>query len=160
MPNLTNNLKLNTWLENEAVDFEQVNENFRKIDATVSCIESGTITSSYTGGTTNVANWRYKKYTDGTVEMSAKIEFTNLKCNGGSEVPYYSGISTLYFPFQLSQVYDVQMHLASNTIGWVSDITGHSVLDRVAFRVMAMHYESDYEYKQVFIRVKGVISNG
>ena len=58
-----------------------------------------------------------------------------------------------------SEVYDVQMHLASNTIGWVSDITGKSVLDSVMFRVMAMEYEDDYIYKQVYITVKGVIDN-
>ena len=51
------------------------------------------------------------------------------------------------------------MHLASNTIGWVSDITGKSVLDSVMFRVMAMEYEDDYIYKQVYITVKGVIDN-
>ena len=50
-------------------------------------------------------------------------------------------------------------HLASNTIGWVSDITGKSVLDSVMFRVMAMEYEDDYIYKQVYITVKGVIDN-
>ena len=158
MPNQTRNLKLNTWLENETVDFEQINDNFRKIDGLVSCVESGTIESSYSGGSSAMATWRYKKYSDGTVEMSTKINFTNLKCNGGSSAPYYSGTSTLFFPFQLNQVYDVQMHLASNTIGWVSDITGQAVLDKVIFRVMGMEFENDYIYKQVFIQVKGVIS--
>lgn len=91
--------------------------------------------------------------------MSTKLEFTNIKCNGGSKAPYYSGPSTVQFPFSMSEVYDVQMHLASNTIGWVSDITGKSVLDSVMFRVMAMEYEDDYIYKQVYITVKGVIDN-
>ena len=91
--------------------------------------------------------------------MSTKLEFTNIKCNGGSKAPYYSGSSTVQFPFSMSEVYDVQMHLASNTIGWVSDITGKSVLDIVMFRVMAMEYEDDYIYKQVYITVKGVIDN-
>ena len=59
------------------------------------------------------------------------------------------------FPFQLTAVYDVQMHLASNTIGWVSDITGKSVIDHVMFRVMSTAYESTNIYKQVFINVKG-----
>ena len=90
--------------------------------------------------------------------MSTKMEFTNIKCNGGSSAPYYSGTLSLYFPFTLSQVYDVQMHLASNTIGWVSDITGQSVLDKVMFRLLNMEYESDYKYKQVFINVKGVLA--
>lgn len=157
MPNQTTNLNLNTWLENEMVDFEEINENFEKIDKLVSCVESGTKTSNYTGGSDSVAKWRYKKYSDGTIEMSAKLGFTNLKCNGGTRSPYYSGTSNVYFPFTLKEVYDVQMHLASNTIGWVSDITGKSVLDMVMFRVMATESESTEKYKQIFIQVKGVM---
>lgn len=158
MPNTTSKLSLNTWLENDVVDFEKVNENFEKLDNMVMCIESGTKTANFSGGTTSVATWRYRKYSDGTVEMSAKLEFTNLKCNGGSSSPYYSGDSKVYFPFSFSSVYDVQMHLASNTIGWVSDITGKSVLDYVMFRVMGTAYESENVYKQVFITVKGVLA--
>lgn len=157
MPNKTTNLDLNTWLENEVVDFSEINANFEKIDSLVSCVESGIKTSNYTGGSDSVAKWRYKKYSDGTVEMSAKLGFTNLKCNGGSKSPYYSGTSNVYFPFTLTEVYDVQMHLASNTIGWVSDITGQTVKDMVMFRVMATESESTEKYKQIFIQVKGVI---
>ena len=159
MSNVTKKLGLNIWLENDIVDFEQINENFQKIDDCVICTESGIKTASYSGGVSGTANWRYKKYSDGTIEMSTKLEFTNIKCNGGSKAPYYSGSSTVQFPFSMSEVYDVQMHLASNTIGWVSDITGKSVLDSVMFRVMAMEYEDDYIYKQVYITVKGVIDN-
>lgn len=155
--NKTSKLNLNIWLENEVVDFEEINENFNKIDALTVVTESGTKTSSYTGGSDTVAKWRYKKYSDGTIEMSAKMEFVNIKCNGGDKSPYYSGSSKVYFPFELSEVYDVQMHLASNTIGWVSDITGKSVLDYVMFRVMSTAYESTTTYKQIFINVKGVL---
>jgi len=157
MPNKTTNLGLNTWLEDEVVDFSEINDNFTKVDSLVSCIESGTTTSNYTGGSDSVANWRYKKYTDGTIEMSTVIYFTNLKCNGGAEAPYYSGSSKIYFPFTLSSVYNVQMHLASNTFGWVSNITGKTVSDYVMFRLMSLEYESTEEYKQVFINVKGVV---
>ena len=158
MPNTTSKLSLNTWLENDVVDFEKVNENFEKLDNMVMCIESGTKTANFSGGTTSAATWQYKKFSDRTVEMSAKLEFTNLKCNGGSGSPYYSGDSKVYFPFSFSSVYDVQMHLASNTIGWVSDITGKSVLDYVMFRVMGTEYESENVYKQVFITVRGVLA--
>lgn len=158
MPNTTSNLGFNVFLENDVVDFDDINANFEKLDGMILCTESGTKTANYTGGTNSVATWRYKKFSDGTIEMSAKMEFGNLKCNGGASSPYYSGTSTVYFPFALSQVYDVQMHLASNTIGWVSDITGKSVLDYVMFRVMGTAYESDYEYKQIFINVKGVLA--
>lgn len=157
MPNQTKNLSLNTWLENEVVDFSEINDNFTKIDNLVSCVESGIKTSNYTGGADSAAKWRYKKYSDGTVEMSTKLGFTNLKCNNGTASPYYSGLSTLYFPFNFKEVYNVQMYLASNTIGWVSNITGKSVLDSVMFRVMATELETSETYKQIFINVKGVI---
>lgn len=160
MPNTTTNLGLNVWLENDVVNFEDFNENFEKIDDLIMCIESGTITSGYSGGVSGNATWRYKKYSDGTVEMSTKLEFTNVKCDGGSAAPYYSGTSVVNFPFSMSSVYDVQMHLASNTIGWISDVTERSVLNNVSFRVMGMEYEDTYIYKQVYINVKGVISNG
>lgn len=158
MANQTTKLGLNTFLENEAVDWELINENFTKLEAMNLCIESGTKTASYTGGVTSTATWRYRKYADGTIDMSTKLEFDNLKCNGGPSSPHYSGTSQVYFPFSLSQVYDVQMHLASNTIGWVSDITGKSVLDYVMFRVMSTANESTNIYKQIFITVKGVVS--
>lgn len=158
MATKTPKLGLNIWLENDPVNFEEVNENFKKIDDMVMCIESGEVSSSYSGGVSGSTTWKYKKYSDGTIDMSTKMEFTNIKCNGGSSAPYYSGTLSLYFPFTLSQVYDVQMHLASNTIGWVSDITGQSVLDKVMFRLLNMEYESDYKYKQVFINVKGVLA--
>lgn len=158
MATKTPKLGLNIWLENDPVNFEEVNENFKKIDDMVMCIESGEVSSSYSGGVSGSTTWKYKKYSDGTIDMSTKMEFTNIKCNGGSSAPYYSGTLSLYLPFTLSQVYDVQMHLASNTIGWVSDITGQSVLDKVVFRLLAMENESDYKYKQVFINVKGVLA--
>lgn len=157
MPNLTKNLGLNTWLENEVVNFEEINSNFEKIDGLVTCVKSDTVTSAYSGGVSGNATWRYKKYSDNTIEMSTKLEFMNIKCNGGSKAPYHSGDLKVYFPFNLSEVYNVQMHLASNTIGWVSDITGKSVLDYVIFRVMSMEYESTEIYKQIFINVKGVM---
>lgn len=157
MPNLTPNLKLNTWLENDVVDFEEINENFQIIDGLVRVTESGTKAANYTAGSSGTTTWRYKKYSDGTIDMSAKLEFANLKCNTGTESPYYSGTSTVMFPFTLSSVYDVQMHLASNTVGWVSDIMGHAVNDKVLFRVMSVTNETNDVYKQVFINVKGVL---
>lgn len=158
MPNITNNLGLNVFLENEPVNFEEINANFEKIDALPICIESGTKTASYTGGSDSVATWRYRKYSDGTVEMSARLGYTNIKCNAGSTAPYYSGASTVKFPLAMSSVYDVQMHLASNTVGWVCDISNRTVLDQVVFRLASVWPETDELYKQVFINVKGVLA--
>lgn len=155
MPNQTSKMQFNTFLENDVVDWELINQNFEKLDNVVLCIESGEKTAAYSGGVTGNATWRYKMYSDGSIDLYTKMEFDNLKCNGGAKAPYYSGTSKVMFPFTLTAVYDVQMHLASNTIGWVSDITDKSVIDYVMFRVMGMDYENDYEYKQVFINVKG-----
>lgn len=155
MPNQTAEMQFNTFLENDVIDWELINQNFEKLDNVVLCIESGEKTAAYSGGSSGNATWRYKKYSDGSIELYAKMEFDNIKCNGGSSSPYYSGTSKVMFPFQLTAVYDVQMHMASNTIGWVSDITGKSVIDYVMFRVMSTAYESTNIYKQVFINVKG-----
>ena len=157
MPISTSHLNLNTWLESEVVDFEEINDNFKKIDALVSCTESGKKTANYTGGSDSVATWYYKKYTDKSIEMWAKLNFTNLKCDGGTKSPYYSVDSKVFFPFVLSDVIDVQMHLASNTIGWISDITERSVLDYVRFKVMATEKEVTTLYKRIYISVKGVL---
>lgn len=156
--NQTKNLKLNTWLENEPVDFEEINDNFEKIDKLPFVIESGSKIGSYTGGSNSSNIWRYKKYSDGTIEMSTKLEYNNLKCNNGTEAPYYSSDSKVTFPFALKEVYNVQMHLASNTIGWVADITNKTVLDSVTFKVATVYKENDLVYKQVFLNVKGVLA--
>lgn len=158
MASKSEKMGFNIFLDTDVVDFELINENFNKLENAVICMESGTKTSSYTGGVSGSTTWRYKKFSDGTIEMSVKMEFEDLRCNIGQTSPYYSSDAKVYFPFNLSSVTDVQMHLASNTIGWVSDITGKGVLDHVLFRVMATAKENNYEYKQVFINVKGVLS--
>lgn len=158
MASKSEKMGFNIFLDTDVVDFELINENFNKLESAVICVESGTKTSAYTGGVSGSTTWRYKKFSDGTVEMSTKMEFEDLRCNIGQTSPYYSSDSKVYFPFNLSSVTDVQMHLASNTIGWVSDITGKGVFDHVLFRVMATAKENNYEYKQVFINVKGVLS--
>ena len=156
--NQTKNIKLNTWLENEPVNFEEINENFEKIDALPMCIESGIKLGTYTGGTQNSNSWRYRIYSDGTVDMSTKLIFDNLKCNNGSSAPYYSGDSKVTFPFNLKEIYDVQMHLSSSTIGWISDVSDKTALDSVTFRVATVYKEEDLVYKQVFVNVKGVLA--
>ena len=71
MSSITSNLGLTIWNESDPVNFEDINNNFEKIDRLVNCIESGIVTSTYTGGTNPTAEWRYKKYSDGTDDMSA-----------------------------------------------------------------------------------------
>lgn len=156
MAQQTDKLKFNTWFDTDYVNFEELNDNFKKLDSYPLCIESGTKNAYFTGGSDSSAKWYYKKYNDKTIEMSAKLNFTNIKCNRGEKAPYYSSDSKVEFPFEMSEVYNVQMHLASNTFGWVTNITGQSVLNSVSFRVMGMEYETTQEYKQVFVTVKGV----
>lgn len=161
MANRTENLGLNTWLESDIVNFEEVNENFEKLDTMTMIFETGTKSSYYSGGSSTTANWRYKKYSDGMIEMSTKLEFTNLKSDGGMVVPYYSGDVQVYFPFQLEELYDVQMHMSSSTVGWVSDATDRTVLDYLIFKIMSMSKEETTIFKQVFITVKGkLVDNG
>ena len=50
------------------------------------------------------------------------------------------------------------MHLSSNTMGWISDITGESILDCIMFRLLNTQKENENEYKQVFVSVKGVLA--
>ena len=64
MSDLTSNLAFNTFLENEVIDFEKINENFEKLDGYALCIESGEKTAIYSGGASGNATWRYKKYSD------------------------------------------------------------------------------------------------
>lgn len=156
MPNKTKNIGLTTWLESDVVDFEQVNDNFEKIDALVNCIEAGVIVGSYDdGGTVATTNWHYKKYSNGSVKMDAKLVFNNLICDTGDEIPYYSDSVTITYPFQFSSVYSVQMHAVSNGITWVADITGKTVVDSTTFRLVTRAKESGTVYKQVYITVKG-----
>ena len=142
MPNQTTNLKLNIWNETDVVNFEEINANFEKLDTMVMCIESGTKTAPYTGG-----------YGDSV----AKLTYSNLKCNGEtSQGIFYSGSSKVTFPFEFRDVFDLQMHMASNSNAWISDINNTSIYNDVTFRLLAMHKETDEIYRQVFINVKGV----
>lgn len=160
MPNQTKNLGLYTFLESDAVDFEQINENFEKIDKTVICFETGTKTASLSESSEGTIVWRYKKFTDGTIELTTKIESTSIKSDSGSAAPYSSGDVKMYFPFSLSEIYDVQTHLCSSNGGWISDVTERSVLEYLTLKVMSVTQESSATYKQIFVNVKGVLGNG
>ena len=168
MPNQTAKLKLNTFLENEAVNFEDLNENFEKIDGYVICTGSGTRSSAYTEGANSTATWHYKKYSDGTIDMSTKLEFTNLVCNrlpgSGSGSVYRSVTSTVNFPFGTYEIYDVQIHLVSDISSydnhaWVSNITDRNVTNALTFRLNSSTNEGSNRSinRQVYINIKGVL---
>lgn len=155
MPDLSANMKFNIFLENDVVDFEKINENFNKLDKLVLCTESGTKSASYSGAATGNASWYYRKFSDGTIEMYTKLELDNIKCGSGASSPYQSGTISVNFPFKLTAVNNVNMNMASNTVGWVSDTTGKGIVDLVRFNVRSTAYENSYIYKQVYINVKG-----
>ena len=50
MPDKTKNLGLTIWNDTDYVDFEEINDNFKKLDNSSICKESGIATASYTGG--------------------------------------------------------------------------------------------------------------
>ena len=158
MANKTDRCGFNVFLENDIVNFDEINYNFEKLDTMNLCVESGTASATYNGVTSGSIIWRYKKYADKTVELSAKLELGSIRCNGGSSAPYSSGEINVYFPFKLSNVYNIQMHMTSNTVGWVHDMTPKGVLDCVSFKAISMALESANVYKEISINVKGVLA--
>ena len=159
MASKTDKLKLNIWEETDVVNFEEINENFKKLDNMIMCVESGISQPTYYQGGygDSMAKWHYKKYSDGTLEMSAKLEYANLKCNEKTDQGVYrSSQSLVQFPFEFKEVYDAQMHLTSNTNGLISDNAGRSIYKDLTFRLIAMAEEKEETYKQVYINVKGV----
>lgn len=157
MSSRTTKLGLITWNDTDYVNFDDMNDNFNKIDSLVNCTKSEVKNASYTGGSQENAEWYCKTYTDGIMEVSAVLYFTNLKCNGGDEAPYYSGNVTVNLPVTFTHVYNLQLHLSSNTHGWISDITNDTITDKVEFIALNMIKETDAMYKQVFVTVKGRI---
>lgn len=155
MANQTTNVGFNVFLENDVVDFDEINYNFEKLDGMALCIESGTKTATYSGGISGNANWYYRKYSDGTVDLFVKMDSESLKCNTGTKIPYVSSAVTVNFPLQLTSILDVQMSVSSETFGWISNITAKNTLDSVKFQIAAPSTETTSVYRQVFINVKG-----
>lgn len=159
--NKTDKLRLNTWLESEPVDFEEINSNFEIIDNLILISESNTTTAAFTlGGSNTTATWRYKKYSDGTIDMCASIPYLDLRCSTGSASPYNSDISKISFPFSLKEINNIQMHLSSSNFAWIFDCTDDTVVDSISFKVMTFAAETAASYKKVFINVKGVLVDG
>lgn len=155
MSTLSTNMEFNLFLESDVVDFELLNANFEKLDKMVLCTESGEKTANYSGGTTGNTTWKYKKYSDGTIDLYTAMSLDNLKCSQGSQAPYYTSDCKVYFPFTITKIDNVQMHMSSETKGWVCNLTGKDVVDYILFNIMGMESENNYVFKKVFINVKG-----
>lgn len=155
MPNKTTKLGLNTFLESEVLNYEDVNYNFEKIDEYPICIESGKKSSTYSGAVSGNATWYYRKYSDGTIDLYTNIETTGLKCSSGASAPYHSNTTKILIPISLSTIYGTELSLTSEYLGWVADITGKNVNDYITFQVVGLKVESNNTYKRVYIHIKG-----
>lgn len=155
--NVTSNLGLHIWNEDEIVNFEEFNENFQKIDNLLVITEFGTKTANTTGGTDNIVTWYYRIFDNETVDMYAKLSYDSLKCGNGDAAPYLTDTLTVSFPFGLSEIRDVHMHMASSTKGWVFNTTESGVLDKLSFQVGSFTKETTNNHKDIFISLKGKV---
>lgn len=150
------NLGFNTFVENQIVDFDQVNENFKMIDKMCICTDSNQITAGNT-------SWYCREFADKTVDMTTKIEYADKRCTNGSKAPYYTSDVVVQLPFTLTKIHGIFFDLSlapksdGNYIyGWVQNVTPKTSLSSVTFRIMAMESETEYINKQVSIHVIGV----
>lgn len=155
MPNQTAKMQFNTFLENDVVDWELINQNFEKLDDTVLCIESGEKTAAYSGGSSGNAVWYYKIYSDGSLDMYTILDINNLRCSNGGKIPYYSDKVTVNFPFKLNNVNYMNIHVVSDDYVMVSNVTQKTSNDIIVFRLAAMESESNYKARQIYIEIKG-----
>lgn len=105
MPATTTNLGLIKPYESEYWDIDKFNENMDKIDALTHIVESGTATSdkyAINSVTTKsgTVTWRYKKYSDGTLEANSAWKISNLRCNDkqGEDGTWRSGFVHVNYP--------------------------------------------------------------
>lgn len=150
----------NLFLENDIVNFEELNDNFKKIEDLVLITESGVKSATYTEGSEANVKWYYRKYSDGTLEMWTKIGYSKLICETGAAGQYSSAESTINFPFAFSSIENVQMSLNADMTGYVVNTTANAVLDSLKLKVISANKESTDIFKQISINVKGVLDNG
>lgn len=155
MPNQTAKMQFNTFLENDVVDWEKINENFEKLDNVVLCVESGEKTAAYSGASSGNAVWRYKKYSDDSVEMCTSIDFSTLRCSSGGKSPYYSDSVIVNYPFVFTKIDNVETHVLSSSPVILSDITSKTATDSMVFRLNSINIENANESRRIFIGVKG-----
>lgn len=154
--NTTSRLGLHIWNEDEIVDFDEFNENFKNIDKLHLITESGSKTANTTGGTNNIVSWYYRLFIDGTIDMYCKLDYDTLKCNVGSAAPYTTQELTVTFPFSFTEIRDVRMSLkSSETKGWVFNVTEEGVLNKLAFVIGSFTKEESNGHKTIYISLKG-----
>lgn len=159
MPNQTKNLRFNVFLENEPVDFEQINANFEKIDSLLNCVEHGTKSTNYSGGATGTANWTYRKYSDGSIELYTVVDVSTMKCNIGDEMPFSSSAVDVPLPFKVN-VKSLLTHLSTSVMNIVTDETNSAAKNNLVFTLKGFANETATLSKRLFIHVKGDVAIG
>ncbi len=112
MPNTTPNLGLNTFLENDVFDYNQLNSNFSKIDNLDIPGQTGTMTSTYSyvnynnSTTTGEVTWRFRRYKNKVIELNTVFTVNMLSTNNGTSPFYYSKILVLNMPVEFAGGYD------------------------------------------------------
>lgn len=183
MSSKTDNLQMTKWLENDPVNFEEVNENFLKIDNCTSCYERGVVTSSYSGGLNGVGKWVYRKYTGWnlkksdddtlsiikTIEACIVIDASSLPIeNEDSDISsiFHSIDLTINLPFDIASLSYINMHLAVDGLyGGVMDKTAYdndlSMIGKslkVQLWSMKKEQPGSPKNKKIMINLKGVLN--
>lgn len=131
---MSNSLGFHLFDENDYVDFDQINYNFRLLDNMGLCIESGSV--DVTGGGTSVT-WRYKRFVNnsGSPKYTIDASCTVLSDDSWSCTDQFPGgycwssrVLSVPLPPNISAVniYDIQgnIRLSANTsstnVNWMA----------------------------------------
>ena len=95
MSSLSSNLGLKLFDESDYVDFEDINNNFELLDTANACKSVDTATSTYTNGSSSVANWYIKRYASSYTECETTLNFASLSASSSSS-SYTVGDTSLY----------------------------------------------------------------
>ena len=159
MPNKTTNLGMNVFLENEVFDVDLVNENFQIIDdIPMTAKSAGVMTSVFSGAQSGTVTWRYKRYSDKTIDLEASIVLNSVYINANNAVPYYSNDVVVNLPVVLSSVNNIHTDIVANTRRWVAmtSSTG-TVTTALTFSILSnVKDTSSSNRNTVFIQIKGV----
>lgn len=164
----TPNLGLATWLENDIVNFEDINDNFEKLDNCIVGLSKGYESEPATviGGGANASPWKYKTYSDGSTEITIAIQYAALRCctaNSAAGV-YASETSTVYLPptHVFDYIHDIRITAVNElSVGtkqaynWASIIEYDSFSRAIRFALLSTESEPDTNIKQVYISIKG-----
>lgn len=106
--NKTTNLNLHSWIDTDSVDFEEINENFSKLDAA---------SNDYVVDHGSNAYWSWRKWNSGRCELwgtsgQASSSETNVWTQYGSL--YYREASSPELPFA---VYDIATYISPLSYG-------------------------------------------